>query len=90
AYGRLAKPELKEIAPQEGGVESALKETRSVFYAGDGWLETPIYDRARLGAGAVIAGPVVVEEPTTATVVCPGQKLSVDKFGNLIVETEVQ
>ena len=34
--------------------------------------------------------PLVVEEPTTATIVCPGQRLSVDRYGNLIVEMEVQ
>ncbi len=90
AYGRMHKPELKEIAPQEGDVSSALKETRRVFFSGDGWLETPIYDRAKLGAGARAEGPLVVEEPTTATVVCPGQSLSVDKFGNLVVEMEVE
>ena len=90
AYGRLHKPELKEIAPQEGDVSSALKETRRVFFSGDGWLETPIYDRAKLGAGAAAEGPLVVEEPTTATVVCPGQSLSVDRFGNLVVTMEVE
>ena len=90
AYGRLHKPELREIAPHEGDISSALKETRRVFFSGEGWLETPIYDRAKLGAGASAAGPLVVEEPTTATVVCPGQSLSVDKFGDLVVTMEVE
>ena len=40
--------------------------------------------------GAAAQGPLVVEEPTTATVVCPGQRLSGDRYGNLIVEMEVQ
>ena len=90
AYGRLEKPALQKIAPQEGGIETALKERRRVFFAGDGWLEAPIYDRARLGAGASAVGPLVVEEPTTATVVCPGQTLQVDQYGNLIIETEAK
>ena len=90
AYGRLEKPTLQKIAPQEGGIETALKERRRVFFAGDGWLEAPIYDRAKLGAGASAVGPLVVEEPTTATVVCPGQTLQVDQYGNLIIETEAK
>lgn len=90
ACGRLAKPALQEIPAHSGPISSALKETRKVFYSGDGWLDTPIYDRARLGFGARARGPLVVEEPTTATVVCPGQTLSVDRFGNLIVEMEVE
>lgn len=88
AYGQLNKPALEVIAPQKG--EVAPKETRTVFFTGDGWLESPIFDRDALGAGATIQGPLVVEEPTTATVVCPGQTLSVDKYGNLIIDMEVQ
>ena len=90
AYGQLNKPSLQEIPAQEGDIASALKETRRVFFSEDGWLDTPIYDRAKLGWGASAQGPLVVEEPTTATVVCPGQTLTVDRYGNLIVETEVQ
>ena len=90
AYGQLTKPALQEIAPQAGDIAQARKETRRVFFSGDGWLDTPIYDRRKLGSGAVAQGPLVVEEPTTATVVCPGQTLTVDRYGNLIVETEVE
>ncbi|MBQ6455725.1 MAG: hydantoinase/oxoprolinase family protein [Mogibacterium sp.] len=90
AFGRMHKPSLREIGLHTGKAEEAVKEVRQVFFAGDGWIETPIYDRDKLGAGFSAEGPMVVEEPTTATVVCPGQKLSVDKFGNLIVEMEVQ
>ena len=90
AYGQLTKPALQEIAPQVGDIAQACKETRRVFFSGDGWLDTPIYDRRKLGSGAVAQGPLVVEEPTTATVVCPGQTLTVDCYGNLIVETEVE
>ncbi len=88
AYGQLQKPELEVIAPQVG--DPTPKETRTVFFTGDGWLDAPIFDRDTLGAGATIQGPLVVEEPTTATVVCPGQTLSVDKYGNLIIDMEVQ
>jgi hypothetical protein len=59
---------LKEIPPQQGYLSTALKERRQVFFSGDGWLDTPIYDRAKLGYGAQADGPLVVEEPTTATV----------------------
>ena len=87
AYGRLHKPFLREIAPHEGGPKQGLKECRKVFFEGDGWIEAPVYDRGQLGAGFSGQGPMIVEEPTTATVVCPGQSLLVDKFGNLIIDT---
>lgn len=90
AYGQLTKPALQTIPEQKGDISAALKEVRRVFFSEDGWQDTPIYDRAKLGWGAKAQGPLVVEEPTTATVVCPGQKLTVDRYGNLIVETEAE
>lgn len=38
----------------------------------------------------VLEGPVIVEEAAASTVVAKGQKLTVDTYGNLIIETEVQ
>jgi N-methylhydantoinase A len=48
-------------------------------------LPTPVYDRGRLPAGFTIAGPAIVEEPSTTTVVHPGQRLTVDPTGNLVI-----
>lgn len=90
AYGQLEKTVLQKIPQQNRDISTALKENRRVFFSGDGWLDTPIYDRAKLGAGATAQGPLVVEEPTTTTVVYPDQKLSVDQYGNLIVEMEAE
>lgn len=90
AYGRLTKPELAEIAPHEGDVKEAVKEVRKVYFTDDGWMDTPIYDREALGSGVVLEGPVIVEEVAASTVVAKGQKLTVDTYGNLIIETEVQ
>ena len=90
AYGRLTKPELAEIAPHEGDVKEAVKEVRKVYFTDDGWMDTPIYDREALGSGVVLEGPVIVEEAAASTVVAKGQKLTVDSYGNLIIETEVQ
>lgn len=90
AYGRLTKPELAAIAPQEGPAEQARKEVRKVYFTDDGWMDTPVYDREKLGSGAVLEGPVIVEEAAASTVVAKGQKLTVDVYGNLIIETEVQ
>lgn len=91
AYGRLQKPELHRIGPQRGPVSGAVKETRPVYFTDEGWQDTPIYDREKLGAGAAGLRPGrSVEEVTASTVVCPGQSLTVDGYGNLIIETEVR
>ena len=88
SYGRLEKPDLPRLEAHVGSVGDALKEVRPVYYTEEGWKEANIYDRARLGAGASLAGPAIVEEQSASTVVCPGQKLTVDTFGNLIIEME--
>ena len=90
AYGRLTKPELAKIPPQEGPVENAKKEIRKVYFAEDGWMDTPVYLREKLGRGAVLDGPVIVEEAAASAVAAKGQRITVDDYGNLIIETEVQ
>ena len=48
--------------------------------------KTPTYDRDHLRAGNRIAGPALVEEHASTTVVLPADRLSVDEFGNLVLE----
>jgi N-methylhydantoinase A len=51
-----------------------------------GYADTPVYDRYGLGAGEVVAGPAVVEELDSTTVVHPGYRATVDRYGNLLIE----
>jgi N-methylhydantoinase A len=46
----------------------------------------PVYRREQLVAGARIAGPAVVEEEESTTVVGPDMRASVDTYGNLVLE----
>jgi N-methylhydantoinase A len=52
-------------------------------YFGDGYLPTALYERARLPLGARLAGPVIVEQDDTTTVIPPGVTALVDEAGNL-------
>jgi N-methylhydantoinase A len=88
-FGTVRKPELRRILTN-GRVQSALKGTRDVHFDELGRQESAIYERSRLSAGAELDGPAVIEEPAASTVVFPGQKLRVDEYGNLIIETEVE
>jgi N-methylhydantoinase A len=88
ANGGLTPPKLQEISPQNGDVEDAKTSIRQVCFNEIGWLDTPVYNRARLGSGAKLSGPVVIEEKTSSTVVYPGQNVIVDKYGNLIITEE--
>jgi 5-oxoprolinase (ATP-hydrolysing)/N-methylhydantoinase A len=63
-------------------LDDARKGSRPVWF-GEGFAETPVYDRYALREGAEIAGPAIVEEREATTIVFPGDVLRVDQAGNL-------
>jgi N-methylhydantoinase A len=87
-FGTVRKPELARIATNGDG-SAARKGVRGVDFDELGRHEATIYERSLLGAGAELEGPAVVEEPAASTVVFPGQRLRVDEYGNVIIETGV-
>ncbi|HYB43095.1 MAG TPA: hydantoinase/oxoprolinase family protein [Candidatus Methylomirabilis sp.] len=59
---------------------------RRAFFPESGEVITPRYDRGRLPAGQVVAGPAVIEDEWSTTVVRPGQRCAADRLGNLLIE----
>jgi N-methylhydantoinase A len=45
-----------------------------------------VFDGARIGSRATLAGPVIVEQPTTTILLLEGQHATVDQHGNLPVK----
>jgi N-methylhydantoinase A len=82
AIGVTEKPELALLEPRDPLVATG---ERPVFFRGDGWLPTAIYDRDAMPAGTTLQGPAIVEERMSTTLVHPGQSLEVDTYGNLIL-----
>jgi N-methylhydantoinase A len=69
-----------------GGARAALKGTRRAYFPGaEGWVETAVYDRYRLGVGDELAGPAVVEEEGSTLVVGPGASVRVAASGNIVM-----
>jgi N-methylhydantoinase A len=77
------KPETRRIAKADGAAPREAAR-RSVGFSG-GRHEVPIFRRQDLLAGHRIEGPALVEEPASVTVLCPGQRLSVDEYGHLLI-----
>ncbi len=82
-FGLIERPQLPLLA-RRARVSPAPQSLRQVYFD-SGLRETPIYDRAALPAGLRLAGPLVVEEFGSTTVVFPGQLVEVDPHGILIV-----
>ncbi len=85
AIGRGPKPIFAPLP--EGGTDA------SAAYVGEGpvWFEpsapqmTPFYDRERLLAGNVIAGPAVLFQLDATIVLAPDWQAVVDQWGNLLL-----
>ncbi|MCS0653424.1 hydantoinase/oxoprolinase family protein [Cytobacillus firmus] len=90
AFGKVLKPELKRLTSTSSDAQEAYKETRPVYFENSGWVETKVYYRSLFGKGMKISGPAIVEEPSASTVIYPDQSLTVDEYGNLIIETGVE
>lgn len=70
-----------------GDAASALKGRRMAYEPGAAaYVETPVYDRYKLGPGAVIEGPALIEERESTCVVGKGDRVVVDDSYNLVAE----
>jgi N-methylhydantoinase A len=67
-------------------VEEANTGERRVFFGKEhGTLATQVYARDRLEPGHKIAGPAIVEQLDTTTLIQPEQQAVVDEYGNIII-----
>ncbi|WP_247730744.1 hydantoinase/oxoprolinase family protein [Halovivax limisalsi] len=88
AFGSMTSPELPSVeAGEETPPEAAFVDERDVHFAETGFVETDIVDRDSLLAGNRLAGPAIVEEDTSTTVVPPWSSLTVDEYGHLRLAT---
>jgi N-methylhydantoinase A len=88
--GAMRKPPQQKIARgQKAPPKDAFTGKRKVYFAADGkagkFVDTPTYRRAGLRAGNRVAGPALIEEHASTTVLMPGDVMSVDDYGNLVV-----
>jgi N-methylhydantoinase A len=82
AVGRTPKPALARLEAR--GTASPTGE-RPVYFAESGMLPTAIYRRELLTAGARLDGPAVIEEAGSTSLVHPGNHLTVDERGLLLM-----
>ena len=88
AVGKVAKPRLSASRKRKSDLKAARKGKRQVFFTRPDrkFIDTPVYDYDRLGFGAVVKGPAVIELPFTTTLVPPEHKVTVDPFMNLVMQ----
>ena len=83
--GIMRKPPQETIRRgQSAPAKAAFTGKRPVYLHGK-FRPTPTYARAALAAGNRIRGPALIEEHASTTVLMPGDRLAVDRHGNLVI-----
>jgi N-methylhydantoinase A len=78
---------MREIEWGTANPSTAFKGTRKVYFEEAGeFIDCNTYERSRLKANNLVAGPAIVEQMDTTTVLPPSVTAEVDKYGTLIVE----
>jgi len=77
----LPRPRVRPAARASGTLADARIGERRAYFGG--YVPTALYERARLPLGARLAGPAIVEQDDTTTVIPPGVTALVDEAGNL-------
>jgi N-methylhydantoinase A/oxoprolinase/acetone carboxylase beta subunit len=59
-----------------------------VFFESVGWQQVPVYIRENLAAGNKLAGPCIVEEPISTSLIPQGFGGFIDEFKNIVIKAE--
>lgn len=86
AVVRTDKVDYPRLAARNGSGGPAAGRTLRLRHLGDGELEAREYRRDELLAGDRIAGPAVVREPMSTTLVPAGAVLTAGGYGELVIE----
>lgn len=81
-----------ELRPSDegDGAQATPQSERAVYFDETGeFTETPIYDRALLGAAATIDGPAVIEQTDTTVLVPPGTRARVDQYLTIVIDVDL-
>lgn len=79
-----AKVSLPKIEP--GDKISPIGKSEVYLGQAEHPISVPLYDRARLGAGAVIKGPAIIGQMDSTTLLSTGTRAEIDDYGNMLID----
>lgn len=85
AVAKLSQSQARVTPPSGAAEPFAVSE---VWFDDSGSVPTPMYARSGLAAGTVLAGPCIVTQMDTTTVVPPWATITVDASLNMIMEID--
>ncbi len=72
------------VGDKDASPEDCIIHDSRYYHEGE-WHDVNIYNRDRLHEGLLIAGPAIIIEMDSTTVVLPGHEARVDSVGNLLI-----
>lgn len=83
ARGRLERPVVADHKPPLEGEEAP---TSHRLYIDGKWLSVPVHKRSAMAVGAVLEGPLLIEEDFTTILVSSGWRVEMHPTGDLVAE----
>jgi len=87
AIGKTPKPSFRPHARTSTHPGTPI-DTHPVYFGADGWLDTPVYDRDTIPAGARFRGPAIINQLDSTTVVPPYTHAEIDEWLNIRIHLE--
>jgi N-methylhydantoinase A len=84
-YGHVEKPQPPRVKKGVLPAKAMVGRRRAIFAADGKPVDTPVYDGSKLGAGATIKGPAIIEEVTTTIVIEPKWSARLDVSGSYVI-----
>ena len=84
AIGKTPKPSFKP-AVELNADPGAPRETRPVYFGELGWVDTPVFERDDMPAGAMFSGPAVIDQFDSTTVIPPNTTAVIDEWMNILI-----
>jgi N-methylhydantoinase A len=84
-YGHVEKPQPPRVKKGVPPAKAVVGRRKAIFAADGKLTVTPVYDGSKLGAGATIKGPAIIEEVTTTIVIEPKWSARLDVSGSYVI-----
>jgi N-methylhydantoinase A len=81
-----AAEEPPPLPAPPSGTSAAATSSHRAYFPETGAVEMLRYDRTSLPPGHLVAGPAMVEDEWSTTIVYPGMRCVADRLGNLVIE----
>jgi N-methylhydantoinase A len=81
-----AAEEPPPLPAPPSGTSAAATSSHRAYFPEMGAVEMLRYDRTSLPPGHLVAGPAMVEDEWSTTIVYPGMRCVADRLGNLVIE----